>query len=210
MRSPYSADELCIQGDVGLQQLGNRATSLGLVGKLVELGLIRTRYLGLQVQMHGGDGEPVRDLLESNLSGCLHPFRSEFGLAQYERQRHREAAGVGRADEFFWVGARLALETAAEAVRIVLQRTALGRDRALAILEAALPDGRSVGFHSQFSLNCFVAQTFPQLVSSSTVMALRFTDRSMHPGQAKNSLSAVLRQAKFYLRVDRTCGRTGR
>jgi hypothetical protein len=41
------------------------------------------------------------------------------------------------ADQFFRIGARLALETAGEAVRIFLQCAALAADGALAILDAA-------------------------------------------------------------------------
>jgi hypothetical protein len=46
---------------------------------------------------------------------------------------------MGAADQFFGIGAGLALEAAGEAVRVFAERTALGRDRALAVLEAALP-----------------------------------------------------------------------
>ena len=52
-------------------------------------------------------------------------------------------AAVRGADQLFRIRARLALEAAGEAVGIILQRAALGRDRALAVLDAALPLGRS-------------------------------------------------------------------
>jgi hypothetical protein len=48
-----------------------------------------------------------------------------------------------RADQFFGIGAGLAFEAAGEAVRIILEGAALGGNRALAILEAAMPDGGS-------------------------------------------------------------------
>jgi hypothetical protein len=48
---------------------------------------------------------------------------------------------VCRPDEFLGIGAGFALEAAAETIGIVLERAALGRDRAFAVLDAALPDG---------------------------------------------------------------------
>jgi hypothetical protein len=48
---------------------------------------------------------------------------------------------VRRADELFGIGAGLALEAAAEAIGILLERAALGGDGAFAVLDSALPDG---------------------------------------------------------------------
>ena len=65
------------------------------------------------------------------------------GFAQDQGQRHGKAAGMGGADQFFGIGAGLALEPAGEAVRIIVQRAALGRDYPLAVLKAAAPRGGS-------------------------------------------------------------------
>src|SRR5580698_10206580 len=46
-------------------------------------------------------------------------------------------------DQFFRVRARFTFEAAGEAVGVVVQGAALGRDRALAVLDTALPFGRS-------------------------------------------------------------------
>ena len=54
-------------------------------------------------------------------------------------------AGMRRADQFFGVRARFALEAAGEAVGVIGERAALGRNRALAVLDAALPFGRTMG-----------------------------------------------------------------
>src|SRR6266699_6197578 len=83
----------------------------------------------------------------------LHALGGQLGLAENERQSHREAAGMRRADELFGLDAGLALEAAAEAVGIVLERAALGRDGAFAVLDSAPPDGRSMGLHVRFSLS---------------------------------------------------------
>src|SRR5438132_13316267 len=103
--------------------------------------------------MDGGDGKAVGPFIEADFGRRLHTLGSELGLAEYERQRHRKASGMGRADELFGIGAGLALEAAAEAIGIVLERAALGRDGAFAVLDSALPDGRSMGLHVRFSLS---------------------------------------------------------
>src|SRR5690349_7647823 len=102
--------------------------------------------------MDGGNGKAVSHFIEADFGICLHALRRELGLAENKRQRHREASGVCGPDELFGIGAGLALEAAAEAIGIFLERAALGRDRASTVLESALPDGRSMGFHLKHSL----------------------------------------------------------
>jgi hypothetical protein len=60
-------------------------------------------------------------------------------LAENERQRHGEAAGMGGADQLLGIGARKSFEAAGKAVRVGFERAALRRDLALAILDAARP-----------------------------------------------------------------------
>ena len=81
--------------------------------------------------MDGGDGEAAFDLFEGDFGRGVHLLGDEFGLAQDEGERHREAARVGGGDELFGVGAALALEAAGEAVGVRLQGAALGRDAPL-------------------------------------------------------------------------------
>jgi hypothetical protein len=87
------------------------------------------------------DGKAIGHLLERNLGCGLHALGGELGFAENQRQSHREASGMGRADEFLGIGAGLALEPAAEAIGIVLQRAALCGDGAFTILDSAMPDG---------------------------------------------------------------------
>jgi len=96
----------------------------------------------------------VAHLVKRDLGGRLRALGSETRLAQNERQRHGEAGGVSGADQFLRVAAGLALEPAGETVGIGLQRAALGRDRAFAVLDAAAPGGRTMGFHRSLSF-CF-------------------------------------------------------
>ena len=125
------------------KQFRYRAAGLGHARQFLEFRLVRAGYLRVQRQMHRGDGKTVALLFQRDVGLGLHVLGGELGLAQDQRQRHGETGGVRRADQLFRVGAGLALEAAGEAVGIIIQRAALGRDRALAVLDAALPFGGS-------------------------------------------------------------------
>src|ERR1039457_6954887 len=74
-------------------------------------------------------------------------FLAEPRRAHERLLQRREAAGMRRADQFFRIGPRLALEAAGKDIGIILERTAFGPDGALAILDYARPDCRSVRTH---------------------------------------------------------------
>ena len=69
--------------------------------------------------MHGCDGKTVALLLERDVGAGLHLLGGELGFAEDQRQRHGETGSMGRPDQLFRVRARLALETAREAVRVI-------------------------------------------------------------------------------------------
>src|ERR1700730_5199969 len=77
----------------------------------------------------------------------FHVLGLQLRFAQNERQCHRKAAGVGGADQLLWVCAGLSLEAAGKAVWVFVERAALRRDGALAVPDAAFPDGRSKRHH---------------------------------------------------------------
>ena len=132
-----------VQRDLRVQQFRHRTAGLGHTGQFLELRLVRTRDLCIQRQMHRGDRKTVALFFQRDIGFGFHVFGSELGFAEDQRQRHGETGGVRRADQFFRVGAGLALEAAGEAVGIIIQRAAPGRDRALAVLDATLPFGGS-------------------------------------------------------------------
>src|ERR1700716_3421005 len=94
--------------------------------------------------MDRGDGEAIALLFQRDIGPGLHLLGSEFGFAEDQRQRHGETGGVRRADQLLRVRARPALEAAGEAIGIILERAAFGRDSTLAVLDAALPFRRSI------------------------------------------------------------------
>src|SRR5882762_631169 len=102
--------------------------------------------------MYGSNGKAIGHFFERDFGRSFHVLSSELGLAENERQSHREAASVRGADELFRIGSGLAFEATAEAIRIIFERAALGRNSAFAVLDSALPDGCSMGFHPRSSL----------------------------------------------------------
>src|SRR5665811_2382615 len=102
----------------------------------------------------GGDGEAVTLLVESDFRGCLHLVGGELCLAEDQRQRHREAAGVRRADQLLGIGAGLAFEACGKAVGVFLECSALGRNCSLSVLDPAAPDCGSMRLHLLRSLRC--------------------------------------------------------
>ena len=111
--------------------------------ELLEGRLVRTRDLGTERQVDRGDGKSVRHLLQHDLRGRLHQFRGEFGLAQDQRESHRETTGMRGREQLLGVAPLLAFKAAGESIRVVVQCTALGRERALAVLEPAPPYRRT-------------------------------------------------------------------
>jgi hypothetical protein len=97
--------------------------------------------------MNFGDGEAIVLFFQGDIGLGVHLISGEAGFAQNQRQGHGEAASMGGANQFFRIGAGLAFEAAGKAIRIILKRAALGGNRALAILEPAMPDGSSKSRH---------------------------------------------------------------
>ena len=94
--------------------------------------------------MNGGDGEAVSLLLQGDVRTGLHMLGGEMRLAEDQRERHGEAAGVGGADQLFGVGAGFVFEPAGKAVRVGIQRAAFGVDLALAEINKKNKDRGSV------------------------------------------------------------------
>ena len=76
-----------VQRDVGLEELGDRTTRLGLGREFLKPGVVGSGNLRLECQVDGGDGEAVAHLVKRDLGGRLHALGSETRLVQNERQR---------------------------------------------------------------------------------------------------------------------------
>src|ERR1700675_1867082 len=93
--------------------------------------------------MDGRNGKTITLFFECDVSLGLDLLSGELGFAKDQRQRHGETGSMRSPDQFLWIRARLALETAGKPIGVVIQRAALGRNSALAVLNAALPFDRS-------------------------------------------------------------------
>ena len=102
--------------------------------------------------MNLGDGEAVAALHQIDVGLGVHLLGGHAGFAENGRQRNGKAACMGRAQHFFRIGAGSAFEAGDEAIRVALQRAALCRNRADAVLKAALPGGGTISAHSKISL----------------------------------------------------------
>src|SRR6202022_761703 len=96
---------------------------LGRLGLLLELRLIDAWHVGVGFEVDAGDGEALADLVQGDLRRGMDPRRRVARAGQAVRQCHREAARVGRGNQFLGVAPRAALEPGAEAV-LPLERAA--------------------------------------------------------------------------------------
>src|SRR5690606_35149404 len=129
------------QAYLRVENLGDRAAFLRLIGDLLELRFIDAGNLRLELERDGGNAEAFAVLVQCDLGSGGDTVGGKAGLAEHQRQGHGEAAGMGSADQFLGVGAGCAFEAGVKAVWIVLQGTAFGADGSLAAFQVALPDG---------------------------------------------------------------------
>src|ERR1700738_1862969 len=97
--------------------------------------------------MDRGDGKAIAVLVDDDFRFAVDLLRHEIRHAEQPDERHGEAGGVSRPKQLLRIGARLFTVAAEERVGMGFQRAALGRDRALAFAQAAVPGGRSKAFH---------------------------------------------------------------
>src|SRR6266566_1498133 len=94
--------------------------------------------------MDRGDGKAIAVLVDDDFRFAVDLLRHEVRHAEQSDERHGETGGVSRPKQLLRIGARLFTVAAEERVGIGFQRAALGRDRALAFTETAVPGGISV------------------------------------------------------------------
>src|SRR5258705_13555174 len=103
--------------------------------------------------MDRGDGKAVAVLVDDDFRFAVDLLRLEVRHAEHSDERHGETGGMSRPKQFLRIGARLFAVAAEERIGIGFQRAALGRDRALAFTQTAVPGGRSKAFHGSLLLS---------------------------------------------------------
>src|SRR6476619_8572343 len=104
--------------------------------------------------MDRGDGKAIAVLVDDDFRFAVDLLRLEVRHAEQSDERHGETGGMSRPKQFLRIGARLFTVAAEERIGIGFQRAALGRDRALAFTQAAVPVGRSEALHGSLLLSC--------------------------------------------------------
>src|SRR5271165_7076864 len=110
-RRVCSGFERRVEGDVRPEKLRNGAPGLGGLDRLIKIGLAGAGHLRIERQVNGCDGEPVRLLLKRHVRFGCDPLGDQPGLLKLDRQGHRKASRVRRADQFLRVRAGPLLET---------------------------------------------------------------------------------------------------
>src|SRR5947199_1553412 len=102
------------------QRLRHGTVPLGIERILVKSRLVNAGNVGLGLQLDPGDGKPLADPLQRHLRTGVDARRRETGPRKLRGQRHREAPGVGSADQLLRVGRRLAFfQSGFERIRAV-------------------------------------------------------------------------------------------
>src|SRR5580704_15303451 len=120
----------------------------------MERGLVDVRYLRGDGEMDRADGKAIAVLVDDDFRFAVELLRHEVRHAEQSDERHGETGGVSRPKQLLRIGAWPFTVAAEERVGIGFQRVALGRDRALAFTQAAVPGGRSKAFHGSLLLSC--------------------------------------------------------
>src|ERR1700730_11201271 len=96
--STESLDQLGVQRDLGVQNLGDRAVLLGVSRHFDEFGFVHVRHLGTQSQGGATDAETLAFRFERDrgLGGEL--GRGKAGGLQPKCKRHGEASRMRRGD----------------------------------------------------------------------------------------------------------------
>src|SRR3982074_2503796 len=139
--------ELGVERDLGIEHARHRTIRLGVGRDLVEFLGVDAGNARARLQIDGGDRPVARPRLEGDRGVGGELLRREAGAAERSRERHGEAARMGGTEQLLRVGADAVLEARRKGILRVLEDPAVGRDRALALLEIAAPSGRGGAFH---------------------------------------------------------------
>src|ERR1700678_323513 len=147
-------DELGVQRYLSIvfEEAGDGAAGLGILCCLIECRLVRTWHFSRGRQQDFGDRRPGVRLVKGYRRLGLERFWRQIGGGELSAQRHGKAARMGRRNQFFRVGADSILESSAKRILAVFQHSALGRDSAFAVFQAAVPHRACCALHMKLLL----------------------------------------------------------
>src|SRR5439155_22590 len=91
--------------------------------------------------------ESVFHFFQSHRRGRRDVLRFDSDAIELSRGRHRKAARVRRSNQFLRISSSFLFESFRERISHIRQHTTVGRNRALAVFQTALPGRRSFTFH---------------------------------------------------------------
>src|SRR5437016_421674 len=91
----------------------------------VEFGFVRPWNTRDEVEMALGDGETVRELVESNCCCCFELACRHAGVSELRGERHGETTGVSGGQEFFRIGADPILKSRAKGILRLLEHATI-------------------------------------------------------------------------------------
>src|SRR5713101_6560520 len=138
-------------GDRGLEKFRHRAARFGSLDCGVEFRPVRSGDARSQVEVAFRDGEAVGKLFKGNRHRGFELLRRESGIAELRGERHGKTPGVSRGEQLFGIRADAVFKTRAEGILRLLEHPALGGERSLAVLQAAVTDGRCFALHAILS-----------------------------------------------------------
>src|SRR5580700_9959412 len=142
-----ASDQFGVQGDRGVEDLGDRAVLLGIAGHSNKRGFVQVWHFGAERQSRPADAETLAFGFERDrgLGGEL--SRGIAAGLQAKRERHGEAPGMRRGDELFGVGALLIFEPGLERIRRLCEHAGIGGKIAAAGATRAAPDRLRLADH---------------------------------------------------------------
>src|SRR5215813_10004197 len=89
------------------QRLGNRTVLLGIKRNSLECRIVNARNVGFSLKLNAGDRKRLSNFVQFDVGYGMDAIRRNPRLGKLCGQRHGEAAGVGGADQLFWIRRRL-------------------------------------------------------------------------------------------------------
>ena len=145
--SDFSPLQLETQTNIRLIELRNRTSRLGVLHRLLKRLLAGAGHLGLQLQMALRDRETIAHFLERDGTRRFQAFRGQPRQPKLRRERHGEAAGVRRCQQFLGIGSLPVLKSSPEGIGCARKHPAGRRDLALTGLQIAAPLSVRCTFH---------------------------------------------------------------
>src|SRR5277367_1313135 len=142
-----ASDQLGVQCDRGVEDLGDRAVLLGVAGHSSKPGFVQVRHLAAQRQSRATDAESLPLGLESDRGLSIELCGRVAGGLQLKGQRHGEASGVSGGDQLFGICAFFVLEAGPEEIRRRREYTGIRGKIAAAVATRAAPYRFCLAYH---------------------------------------------------------------